>query len=253
MSNDERPFLAAIAAEPHDALRRLVYADWLDERSDPRGEYLRLLSVAAGWQPPAADRDATLDRLQRLGAECSAEWKAAVQLGVNWRMLFEVNLRPVEQREYEVMYTFNPPATGDELDETERKLGVRLPADVRSLWGEFNGVVHVFRADPARGFEKTDYLLDLMQVVSVTEIMRDDYRWEEVFDEEYGEGTFGKLLYIAAFDGLATAWLLCLEDAAGHPAGTVLFHDHDTPELPALAAGLTDLIARRFTERFSHW
>ena len=40
--SDEAAFLAAIAAEPADDTRRLVYADWLDERGDPRGEYLRL-------------------------------------------------------------------------------------------------------------------------------------------------------------------------------------------------------------------
>lgn len=38
----EQTFLAAIAANPHDREARAVYADWLDERGDPRGEYLRL-------------------------------------------------------------------------------------------------------------------------------------------------------------------------------------------------------------------
>jgi uncharacterized protein (TIGR02996 family) len=38
----EEAFLAAIEAAPQDMLPRLVYADWLDERNDPRGEYLRL-------------------------------------------------------------------------------------------------------------------------------------------------------------------------------------------------------------------
>ena len=35
-------FLAAIAAAPLDSLPKLVYADWLDERNDPRGELVRL-------------------------------------------------------------------------------------------------------------------------------------------------------------------------------------------------------------------
>jgi uncharacterized protein (TIGR02996 family) len=38
----EQALLAAIEAAPQDMLPRLVYADWLDERNDPRGEYLRL-------------------------------------------------------------------------------------------------------------------------------------------------------------------------------------------------------------------
>ncbi len=37
----EDAFLAAISAAPQDMLPRLVYADWLDERNDPRASYLR--------------------------------------------------------------------------------------------------------------------------------------------------------------------------------------------------------------------
>src|SRR5262249_19063984 len=40
--NDEAAFLAAIQAAPEDGNLRLVYADWLEERGDVRGEYLRL-------------------------------------------------------------------------------------------------------------------------------------------------------------------------------------------------------------------
>jgi uncharacterized protein (TIGR02996 family) len=40
---DERAFLAAILEQPDDDARKLIYADWLEERGDPRGEYLRLM------------------------------------------------------------------------------------------------------------------------------------------------------------------------------------------------------------------
>jgi uncharacterized protein (TIGR02996 family) len=40
--HDERGFLAVILERPDDDAAKLVYADWLDERGDPRGEYLRL-------------------------------------------------------------------------------------------------------------------------------------------------------------------------------------------------------------------
>lgn len=36
------PFLLAIDADPVDEVPYLVYADWLQERSDPRGDFLRL-------------------------------------------------------------------------------------------------------------------------------------------------------------------------------------------------------------------
>jgi uncharacterized protein (TIGR02996 family) len=41
--NEERAFLTAILERPEDDARKLVYADWLEERGDPRGEYLRLM------------------------------------------------------------------------------------------------------------------------------------------------------------------------------------------------------------------
>ena len=44
--SDEEPLLRAIVANPEDDLRRLVYADWLDERGRPqdvaRAEFIRL-------------------------------------------------------------------------------------------------------------------------------------------------------------------------------------------------------------------
>ncbi|MCI0702086.1 MAG: TIGR02996 domain-containing protein [Planctomycetia bacterium] len=43
--DEEAAFIAAMLAEPDDRTTLLVYADWLDERGDPRGEYLRLLAA----------------------------------------------------------------------------------------------------------------------------------------------------------------------------------------------------------------
>jgi uncharacterized protein (TIGR02996 family) len=43
---DERAFLAAILESPEDDCTKLVYADWLEERGDPRAEYLRLVVQA---------------------------------------------------------------------------------------------------------------------------------------------------------------------------------------------------------------
>lgn len=40
--SDDLGFLRDIIAHPDDPVPRLVYADWLDERDDPRGEFLRL-------------------------------------------------------------------------------------------------------------------------------------------------------------------------------------------------------------------
>jgi uncharacterized protein (TIGR02996 family) len=43
MTDDpEAALLAAVHADPDDYQARAIYADWLEERGDPRGEYLRL-------------------------------------------------------------------------------------------------------------------------------------------------------------------------------------------------------------------
>ena len=39
---NEQDFLAAITDSPDDEVPRLVYADWLDEQGDPRGEFIRV-------------------------------------------------------------------------------------------------------------------------------------------------------------------------------------------------------------------
>ncbi len=56
--SDETAFLKNILDDPDEDANRLVYADWLEERGDPRGELIRL-QVGQG---PLVDRD--LSRLQ---------------------------------------------------------------------------------------------------------------------------------------------------------------------------------------------
>jgi uncharacterized protein (TIGR02996 family) len=50
VSDDEAAFRNAIFAAPDDPLPKLVLADWLDERGDPRGACLRWV-VAHGVRP----------------------------------------------------------------------------------------------------------------------------------------------------------------------------------------------------------
>jgi uncharacterized protein (TIGR02996 family) len=46
--SDEQSFLQAILANPDDDTLRLIYADWLEERGDPRGEFIRVQIELAG-------------------------------------------------------------------------------------------------------------------------------------------------------------------------------------------------------------
>jgi uncharacterized protein (TIGR02996 family) len=52
---DEAAFLAAIAAAPDDALPRLVFADWLEERNDPRAVWVRDADIWEWMKPDAHD------------------------------------------------------------------------------------------------------------------------------------------------------------------------------------------------------
>lgn len=59
VSASEQDLLAAIHAAPEDDAPRLVYADWLVEREDPRGELINLqIALARGEGTPRAERRA---------------------------------------------------------------------------------------------------------------------------------------------------------------------------------------------------
>jgi uncharacterized protein (TIGR02996 family) len=67
-----KAFIDAIAENPDDDTARLVYADWLDERGDPRAEYLRLevelAVVTTIWQ------EAVESRIVELRASLDPTW-----------------------------------------------------------------------------------------------------------------------------------------------------------------------------------
>jgi len=61
---NEQDFFAAILDHPHDSVPRLVYADWLDEQGDARGELIRIQEQLR--QVDAANRDALETRMREL-------------------------------------------------------------------------------------------------------------------------------------------------------------------------------------------
>src|SRR4051812_43685313 len=50
-SPEERAFLDAVLETPDDEGIRLIFADWLEERSDPFGEFIRLQCQLASLPP----------------------------------------------------------------------------------------------------------------------------------------------------------------------------------------------------------
>ena len=69
--SEEQAFLSAIIANPDDQTAKLVYADWLQERGDPRAEIVRLKVAvdvqAEGWV-------AVRERLAELEPTVPATW-----------------------------------------------------------------------------------------------------------------------------------------------------------------------------------
>lgn len=63
--SEEAGFIAALLAEPDDRTTLLVYADWLDDRSDPRAAYLRLLATEKVDESPALEISSRLSELRR--------------------------------------------------------------------------------------------------------------------------------------------------------------------------------------------
>src|SRR5262245_16373501 len=64
--NTEEDFLRAILDDVNDALRRLVFADWLEERGDPRAEWLRIDCELGKLRPRDKRRPALEARKQEV-------------------------------------------------------------------------------------------------------------------------------------------------------------------------------------------
>ena len=72
--NDVDAFLATIREEPDDDTPRLVFADWLEEHNDPRGEFIRLQCELNRWVPDVDRRSALQNRERELLREHRKKW-----------------------------------------------------------------------------------------------------------------------------------------------------------------------------------
>ncbi|HEX3148373.1 MAG TPA: TIGR02996 domain-containing protein [Gemmataceae bacterium] len=73
---EEAAFLRAAFAAPEDAAPRLIYADWLEERGDPRAELIRMADRLRNLRPEAAkwERASFRDRLAQLHSPSLPLW-----------------------------------------------------------------------------------------------------------------------------------------------------------------------------------
>jgi uncharacterized protein (TIGR02996 family) len=136
----EDGFIAAVLEDPSTDVPRLVYADWLEDHGDPRGEFLRVECQLLNL--PSSDEriPAPLARLQELHRTLDPEWVALVR---------RLPLDPLD----ELRSVLPPPrrsyqAVGD-WAAVEAALGTRLPADYKvfiAVYGSgvINGCLEIY-------------------------------------------------------------------------------------------------------------
>jgi uncharacterized protein (TIGR02996 family) len=116
--SEDEAFIRAIVDSPGDDTPRLVYADWLDDRSDPRGAYLR------------AEREIPGDvaRLSEMGVGLDLVWVSRVSrppVGVCC--------------ETTAFQHQGPPLSSDDLSHLESRLDIEIGGDYRAFLLNYNG------------------------------------------------------------------------------------------------------------------
>lgn len=75
----ESEFLAEIVANPRDLTPRLIYADWLEENGDPRGEFIRIQCELAEPSDDYDRRERLDNRQDELRRMYERDWTAPIR------------------------------------------------------------------------------------------------------------------------------------------------------------------------------
>ena len=144
---EDEPFLRAILAHPDDRVSRLVYADWLDDRSDSRAEYVRLEVRVAELPHGHGDRPALQHRLLELQATLQPWWVSIV----GGLRLASKDERMILAQLEEVVQTLGRPAKRTDADgynleieavATSGMTGAVAYLESRSKWSGNNHDIH---------------------------------------------------------------------------------------------------------------
>jgi len=146
MFHTDDEFLRAIEQQPGERTVRLVYADWLDERDDPRGELIRI-EEEMRQVPVFADRFWELKpRRNELRAAAGAEWCGRMRYGTECEPVFRHGIPDGWRERWRLIREFTERwhriPLGDvggrqqEIAEAEARLSRTLPPSVRE-WVAF--------------------------------------------------------------------------------------------------------------------
>jgi len=166
---DEAGFLAAITAAPNDAVPRLIYADWLEERGDPRNELVRI-EEEMRTLPVFSDRYWQLKpQRNELRDRAPEEWLETMHYGTDCLPLFAHGIPKGWKERWRLIREFTERwhhrplgdvgGRAEEIRQEETGLGRVFPPSIRE-WVAF---AHDVRRSPH------DY-----------EVLRDSYQMEEL-------------------------------------------------------------------------
>jgi uncharacterized protein (TIGR02996 family) len=155
--NEEAAFLSAIKAgwqdeaKRDDDMVRLVYADWLDERNDPRGEYLRLdVEIRRHERDKLPLAPELRSRHRELEERIDHEWVSIVSLSsLVRRLLVRICREPTVDYLQEPPIRPRPPLSAAALAAAESRLGFHLPPLLRALYTQVGDGGY----GPGRGLE----------------------------------------------------------------------------------------------------
>ena len=82
MDSARRTFLDEIIENPNDDDARLIYADWLEEQGDPRGEFIRVQCELAQTDPLDDEYFDLKDRSNELLDEHEGDWAGELKQDV---------------------------------------------------------------------------------------------------------------------------------------------------------------------------
>ena len=143
-----------------------------------------------------------------------------------WREAFEEGRPSFYDRDYGRSYHFGPPATPEEIAEAERVLGQPLPAELRSLLSEFNGIRYTTRWSVA-GDEGDAVFLSTTELPDVPRLL------SNIEDELPEPVRRREVVFFWQNNGYAELYGICAEGVGEWPAGTVVYLDHESLELTA--------------------
>jgi uncharacterized protein (TIGR02996 family) len=134
----EAEFLGAILEDLDDRSRRLVFADWLEERGDPRGDYLRLdcqLHELAPKDPRLAELVARKRQLRQEHAERIIPWEREFALARIKKKIAQLRESDPGLHVFGASkhkYLFNPVLREEEITAHEKRHGSSLPEEYRT-------------------------------------------------------------------------------------------------------------------------